>query len=166
MNKKELSERDICTKFITPALTAAGWDLLTQIREEVFFTKGRVIVHGKKVKRGEAKRADYLLSYKPGIPLAIIEAKDNNHTIAAGMQKALAYADKKALELLGAPGAGKRLRMQGREASGMAGVAEEVDPDRGGSRHRGEEPAQPGPNADHCRGSRTWSCGVASGERR
>jgi type I restriction enzyme M protein len=60
MNKKELSERDICTKFITPALTAGGkWDLLSQIREEVYFTKGRVIVRGQLSTRGEAKRADY-----------------------------------------------------------------------------------------------------------
>ena len=68
MNKKELSERDICTKFITPALTAGNkWDLMNQIREEVSFTKGRVIVRGQLSTRGEAKRADYLLSYKPGI---------------------------------------------------------------------------------------------------
>ena len=59
MNKKELSERDICTKFITPALRQAGWDELTQLREEVSFTKGRIIVRGKMVSRGKAKRADY-----------------------------------------------------------------------------------------------------------
>jgi type I site-specific restriction endonuclease len=65
--KKALSERDICTKFITPALVAGGkWDVMTQIREEVSFTKGRVLVRGKKSSRGEAKRADYVLSYKPG----------------------------------------------------------------------------------------------------
>ena len=55
MNKKELSERDICTKFITPALRQAGWNEMTQLREEVSFTKGRVIVRGKMVRRGEAK---------------------------------------------------------------------------------------------------------------
>jgi type I restriction enzyme R subunit len=59
MNKKELSERDMCSKFITPAVQQAGWDLLTQIREEVSFTKGRIIVRGKLVTRGKAKRADY-----------------------------------------------------------------------------------------------------------
>src|SRR6266545_2355958 len=69
MNKKELSERDICTKFITPALRQAGWDELTQLREEVSFTKGRVIVRGRMVKRGKAERADYILYYKPNIPL-------------------------------------------------------------------------------------------------
>ena len=93
MNKKSLSERDICTKFITPALVRAGWDVLTQIREEVSLTKGRVIVSGRKHRRGEAKRADYLLHYIPNLPLAIIEAKDNNHAVGAGMQQGLGYAD-------------------------------------------------------------------------
>jgi type I restriction enzyme R subunit len=91
--KKHLSERDICTKFITPALVKAGWDLQTQIREEVTLTKGRVIVSGRICHRGEPKRADYLLNYKPNLPLAIIEAKDNNHVVGAGMQQALGYAD-------------------------------------------------------------------------
>jgi type I restriction enzyme R subunit len=93
MNKKGLSERDICTKFITPALVKAGWDVQTQIREEVNLTKGKVIVSGKTHKRSEAKRADYILHYKPNLPLAIIEAKDNNHSVGAGMQQALGYAD-------------------------------------------------------------------------
>lgn len=94
MNKKELSERDICSKFITPAITADGkWDLLNQIREEVYFTNGRVIVRGQLSTRGEPKRADYVLSYKPGIRLAIVEAKDNNHTVGHGMQQALEYGE-------------------------------------------------------------------------
>lgn len=76
MNKKQLSERDICTKFITPALRQAGWDEMTQLREEVSFTKGQIIVRGRLVTRGKAKRADYILYYKPNIPLAVIEAKD------------------------------------------------------------------------------------------
>ena len=92
MNKKFLSERDICTKFITPSLVAAGWDLDTQIREEVGFTDGRIYVRGKIHARGAQKRVDYILYYKPNIPLAIIEAKDNNHTVGAGMQQALGYA--------------------------------------------------------------------------
>lgn len=92
MNKSDLSERDICTKFITPALRQAGWDEMLQIREEVSFTKGRIIVRGKLVSRGKAKRADYLLYYKPNIPLAIIEAKDNSHSIDAGIQQGLEYA--------------------------------------------------------------------------
>ena len=93
MNKKQLSERDICTKFITPALRQAGWDELTQLREEVSFTKGRIIVRGKMVRRGEAKRADYILYYKPNIPLAVIEAKDNNCSVGDGLQQALDYGE-------------------------------------------------------------------------
>lgn len=92
MNKKTLSERDICTKFITPRLEAAGWDLHSQIREEVGFTDGRIYVRGKLHARGSQKRVDYILYHKPNIPLAIIEAKDNNHTVGAGMQQALGYA--------------------------------------------------------------------------
>src|SRR6266571_5796592 len=92
MDKRGLSERDICTKFITPALRRAGWDELAQIREEVGFTKGRIIVRGKLVTRGKAKRADYVLYYKPNIPIALIEAKDNNHGVGDGMQQALEYA--------------------------------------------------------------------------
>ncbi len=91
-DKKSLSERDICTKYITPALTKAGWDLQSQIREEISFTKGRVIVRGKLVARGEPKRADYILYYKPNIPIAVIEAKDNTYGVGAGMQQALGYA--------------------------------------------------------------------------
>jgi type I restriction enzyme R subunit len=92
--KKDLSERDICTKFITPALTAGNkWDLMNQIREEVYFTKGRVIVRAQLSTRGEAKRADYVLYHKPGIPLAVLEAKDNNHPVGGGMQQALDYAE-------------------------------------------------------------------------
>lgn len=92
LNKRSLSERDICTKFITPAVKQAGWDEMTQIREEVSFTKGRIIVRGKMVSRGQGKRADYVLYYKPNIPLALIEAKDNAQPIGAGMQQALEYA--------------------------------------------------------------------------
>jgi type I restriction enzyme R subunit len=96
MNKKALTETDIRSKFITPALVGANgdkWNLHTQIREEVYFTRGHVIVRGKTVKRGEAKKADYILSYKPNLPLAVIEAKDNTHAVGAGMQQALEYAE-------------------------------------------------------------------------
>ena len=92
IDKKNLSERDICTKFITPALERAEWDLMSQVREEVSFTAGRIIVRGKLVTRGKAKRADYILYYKPNIPIALIEAKDNNHAVGDGMQQALGYA--------------------------------------------------------------------------
>lgn len=91
MNKKSLSESDICSKFITPAITQAGWDEGTQIRREVSFTKGRIIVRGKLVTRGKARRADYVLYYQH-IPIALIEAKDNNHALGDGMQQALDYA--------------------------------------------------------------------------
>ena len=92
-DKKSLSERDICTKYITPALVNCGWDLQSQIREEVSFTAGRIIVQGKKVKRGKPNRADYVLYHKPNMPIAVIEAKDNNHSVGAGMQQALRYAE-------------------------------------------------------------------------
>jgi type I restriction enzyme R subunit len=77
-----LSERDTCTKFITPAIVQAEWDVQSQVREEVSFTRGRVIVRGKTVYLGKAKRADYILFYKPNVPLAVIEAKDNNWAVA------------------------------------------------------------------------------------
>jgi type I restriction enzyme R subunit len=92
MNKQDLSERDICSKFIGPAILRAGWDPMLQIREEVSFTNGRIIVRGKLVTRGKAKRADYILYYKPNIPIAIIEAKDNSHSVGDGIQQALGYA--------------------------------------------------------------------------
>ncbi|MBO5739105.1 DEAD/DEAH box helicase family protein [bacterium] len=93
MDKKSLSERDICTKFITPAIIEAGWDRNAQIREEVSFTAGKVIVRGKLVSRGKQKRADYILYYKNNIPIAIIEAKDNKHSVGAGIQQGIEYAE-------------------------------------------------------------------------
>jgi type I restriction enzyme R subunit len=93
LNKKSLSERDICTKYITPHLEAAGWDIQRQIREEVSFTDGRIYVRGQMHARGEKKRADYILYYKPNIPIAVLEAKDNTHSVGAGLQQALGYAD-------------------------------------------------------------------------
>jgi len=93
MNKKELSERDICTKFINPAIEKAGWNMKKQVREEVSFTDGRIIVQGKLYTRGKGKRADYILYYKPNVPIAIIEAKDNKQTVGSGMQQALEYSE-------------------------------------------------------------------------
>lgn len=92
MNKKTLSERDICTKFISPAIENAGWNKLTQYLEEVSFTDGKIYVKGRLTTRGVQKRADYILYYKPNIPIAIIEAKDNKHSVGSGMQQALEYA--------------------------------------------------------------------------
>ena len=91
-SKKELSERDICTKYITPALVKSGWNIQTQIREEVSFTDGKIYVKGNLTKRGEGKRADYILYYKPNIAIAIIEAKDNNHKVQDGIQQGIEYA--------------------------------------------------------------------------
>ena len=92
MNKKDLSEADIKEKFITPALIKAGWDEQTQLGREIFFTDGRIYVKGKITARGKRKFADYILFYKPNVPIAIIEAKDNNHSLKAGIQQALGYA--------------------------------------------------------------------------
>jgi type I restriction enzyme R subunit len=93
MNKKDLSEADIKEKFITPAVTKAGWDEHTQLGREIFFTDGRIYVKGKITARGKRKFADYILFYKPNVPIAIIEAKDNNHSVKAGIQQALGYAN-------------------------------------------------------------------------
>ena len=92
LNKKSLTERDICTKFILPAVKRAGWDEMLQVREEVYFTKGRIIVRGKLVTRGKAKKADVVLYYKPNVPIALIEAKDNSHSVGHGIQQGLDYA--------------------------------------------------------------------------
>ena len=91
MNKKQLSERDICTKYINPALQKAWWDIEKQVREEVSFTDGRIVVQWKKILTVNKKRADYILYYKNNLPIAIIEAKDNKHSVWAGMQQWLEY---------------------------------------------------------------------------
>ena len=92
MEKCALNERDLCTKFIMPALRKVGWDEMPQIRAEVSFTKGRAIVRGKLVSRGQAKRADYVLYCKPNIPLPLIEAQDNSHSVGDGVQQGLECA--------------------------------------------------------------------------
>jgi type I restriction enzyme R subunit len=86
------SEEDVRAKHIDPALQKSGWEE-SQIRREVAFTDGRIIIRGKTVSRGERKRADYILYYKTNIPIALIEAKDNKHTPGDGMQQALGYAE-------------------------------------------------------------------------
>lgn len=102
MDKKELSESDICDLYITPAIKNAGWDPFTQIRREVTLTPGPVIVRGEMSARNKKKKkfADYVLSWEPGTRVAVIEAKDNNHAVSHGMQQALGYA-----EILGVPSA-------------------------------------------------------------
>ena len=91
-NKRELSEADICTQYILPALVRAGWDISKQVREQVYFTDGRIYVQGNRTKRGTGKKADYILYHKPNIPIAIIEAKKNIFSLGKGMQQALDYA--------------------------------------------------------------------------
>ncbi|MDR1689121.1 MAG: type I restriction enzyme HsdR N-terminal domain-containing protein [Clostridiales bacterium] len=95
MDKKKLTEQEIRSRFILPAIQAAGWSV-TQIREDYAITKGRIIARSGLCKRDDksVKRADYILFYKPHIPLAVVEAKDNNHLISDGMQQALDYADR------------------------------------------------------------------------
>ncbi len=93
MNQPLPSERDICTKLILPALVRAGWDIQRQVREEVTFTQGRVIVRGRLHTRGERRRADIVLYLQPHQPIAVIEVKKNTLAMGAGMQQALDYAD-------------------------------------------------------------------------
>ncbi|WLF70967.1 DEAD/DEAH box helicase family protein [Clostridium septicum] len=93
MNKKSLSEASIISKYIMPAIENAGWDKQKQIAQEISFTDGRIIVRKKVVTRGKRKRADIILYYKNNLPLAIIEAKDNKHTLDAGMQQGLNYGE-------------------------------------------------------------------------
>ena len=92
LKKNEMTEEDIKLRYITPAI-ARKWDKHTQIRMEYCFTDGRVIVRGNIVARGKKKKADYILYYKRNIPLAIVEAKDNKHSIGAGMQQGIEYAE-------------------------------------------------------------------------
>lgn len=90
--KSNLSERDIITKYILPAIAQSGW-AQSQIREEVSFTAGRIFVQGRQTRRGQKKRADIILYYRPNIPVAVIEAKDESHPLGAGLQQALDYAE-------------------------------------------------------------------------
>jgi len=89
---QDLSERDICTKYITPSLANSGWNIQTQVREEVAFTDGKISIKGNTSTRGKNKRADYILYYKPNIPIAIIEAKKASFSVDHGIQQAINYA--------------------------------------------------------------------------
>ena len=93
--KKELSEADIRELFISPAFKNSGWDPMMQVRREVTLTPGPVIVRGNMSARNKKKKkfADYVLSWQPSIPVAVVEAKDNKHTVSHGLQQALGYAD-------------------------------------------------------------------------
>jgi type I restriction enzyme, R subunit len=95
VDKKSLSEIDICDLFISPNIIKAGWDQMTQIRREVTLTPGPVVVRGNVASRNKKKSkfADYVLYQEPGVPVAVVEAKDNNHTVSHGLQQALGYAE-------------------------------------------------------------------------
>jgi len=92
INKKELTEEDIKLKFITPALQESGWDIKNQIRCEYYYTAGKINVRENIAQRGKGKKVDYLLSYKANIPIAIVEAKDNNVLASHGIQQGMDYA--------------------------------------------------------------------------
>ncbi|EHK5474409.1 TPA: DEAD/DEAH box helicase family protein [Escherichia coli] len=92
LNLSNLTEADIITKCVMPAILNAGWDNTTQIRQEVKLRNGKVIVRGKVAARRTVKSADIVLYHKPGIPLAVIEAKANKHEIGKGMQQGIEYA--------------------------------------------------------------------------
>jgi type I restriction enzyme R subunit len=92
INKAKLTEADIISKFLLPAVKAAGWDDLTQIRQEVKLRDGKVVVRGQLAARRKVKSADIVLYHKMGLPLAVIEAKANKHEIGKGMQQGLDYA--------------------------------------------------------------------------
>ena len=133
--KCSLSERDIITKYILPAIEASGWDKRNQIREEVSFTAGRIFVKGKLTKRGEKKRADIIIYYKSNIPVAVVEAKDNKHTVGAGMQQALEYADTLDIPVaISSNGDGFVIQYRRNcgclDASGKAIISENADLDR------------------------------------
>ncbi len=91
--KKQMTEEDIKNKFITPSITSNGWDLQSNVFFEHNFTDGRVIVRGNLTARAKRKKADYLLLHKKNFPIAIIEAKDNKHSVGSGMQQAIEYAE-------------------------------------------------------------------------
>ncbi|MFF8745250.1 EcoAI/FtnUII family type I restriction enzme subunit R [Streptomyces californicus] len=92
-DKSQLTETEIRTRYITPALSAAGWPL-TSLREEYYyFSAGRIQVVGKKGVRKKPKKVDYLLEWRPNLPIAVVEAKDNNHEPGDGMQQAIEYAE-------------------------------------------------------------------------
>ncbi len=93
-DKLKLSESDICDLFITPAIKKAGWDPFRQVRREVTLAPGPIVVRGNLASRNRKKKkfADYVLSWQPGMPVAIVEAKSNSHSVSDGLQQALGYA--------------------------------------------------------------------------
>ncbi|MBO7127879.1 DEAD/DEAH box helicase family protein [bacterium] len=128
ISQKELSERDIISKYILPAIARSGWDMQKQVREEVTFTDGRIFVKGRRTRRGEKKRADIILYYKPDIPLAVIEAKDNSHSVGAGLQQALGYAETLDIPVaISSNGSGFVIQYRKNCGGSDKGVTEELD---------------------------------------
>lgn len=95
VEQEDAVEADICAKFITPALMKEGWSEVEQVFREYTLRPGRVVVQGRHSRRDNRSvlRADYALFYKTGMALAVIEAKDNAHSVGAGMQQAIGYAE-------------------------------------------------------------------------
>ena len=92
LDKKQMTEEDIKYNFITPAIQAKGWSDKITMETQVKFTDGKIDLKGNVVKREPAKKADYILYLNSNNPIAIVEAKDNNHTVSYGLQQAMAYA--------------------------------------------------------------------------
>ena len=90
LSKKQMTEEDIKLQYITPAITAK-WNI-RHVTMETRITDGKVNIRGNLVFRERPKKADYVLYLNPGNPIAIVEAKDNNHTISSGLQQAMTYA--------------------------------------------------------------------------
>ena len=93
LDKKQMTEEDIKLNFITPALLVKGWKDKITMETKVKFTDGKINIKGNIAVRGDAKKADYVLYLRKNYPIAIVEAKDNNHSISFGMQQAKTYAE-------------------------------------------------------------------------
>ena len=89
---RRMNESDTRLKLIDPAIMKS-WDRDTQVFTEYYFTDGEIVVRGNMVTRKDKKKADYLLMYAPNIPIAIVEAKDTDHTVDAGLQQGMGYAE-------------------------------------------------------------------------
>lgn len=92
IDKKQMTEEDIKLNFITPAILSKGWQDKITMETQLKFTDGKVNLRGNKVSRGTPKKADYVLYFAKNNPLAVVEAKDNNHSVSFGMQQAKLYA--------------------------------------------------------------------------
>ena len=92
LNKKQMFEEDIKLNYITPAINASGWKNGINITMETKITDGKINIKGNMAYREKAKKADYLLYLNKYNPIAVVEAKDNNHSVSHGLQQAMTYA--------------------------------------------------------------------------